>query len=202
MPSTNRGAYAEIRSVYYQEIYTAMLDYLTAPEGTRVTRSKTAYKRAINTAFYDAVEEGYQDAGGELPLDPETFAWIKGRVQEEFDYAAGLFEKLRDEVKPEGTQETIEKELDDRSEGYAKTLDSIYSQGMVRAAGNIPLTLVGTDGHEHCDTCLRLKGKTHPASWWVKNDLIPHPGNENYICKGYQCQHYLVDPHGNMFSPK
>ena len=200
MPSTG-DSYDAIRAAYYQDIYTAMFDYLTAPEGTRITKTKLAYKRAINDNFWSAFEEGYQAGGAELPLEAEPFAWIKNRIAQEFDYVGGLFNKLRDEIKPDGTQESISSQLDARAEGYTQTLDGVYGMGKVFGAGSLALTLVGSDGKEHCATCAQYKGQTHPANWWTKRDLVPYPGNRNYICGNWEgCQHYLADKWGNMFT--
>ena len=162
MPSTG-DSYDAIRATYYQDIYTAMFDYLTAPEGTRITKTKLAYKRAINDNFWSAFEEGYQAGGAELPLEAEPFAWIKNRIAQEFDYVGGLFNKLRDEIKPDGTQESISSQLDARAEGYTHTLDaSVFDGKTLRPWAIWPLTLVGNDGNEIVQLAPSTKVKPIP----------------------------------------
>jgi hypothetical protein len=198
MPNT--GDYPFIRNKYYSEIYAAMSDYLNAPEGTRVTRNRNVYKRAINSAFWRAFETGYQADGAELPLDDESYAWILSRVEQEWEYAGGLFDRLRTEIKPEGTPEAYAAELSARSEGYVKTLDSIYVIGKVRGARNIVLVFGGNSGQESCETCQKLMGQRHPTQWWISHDLIPYPGNDKFDCGGWKCLHELHDIKGNVFS--
>jgi hypothetical protein len=87
-----------------------------------------------------------------------------------------------------------------RAEGYANRLDGLYAEAKTRAAGNKMLTFDGSDGKESCPECKKMKGKRHRAKWWVENGLIPGPGNTNYTCNGFNCEHRLYDDEGNEWT--
>jgi hypothetical protein len=63
------------------------------------------------------------------------------------------------------------------------------------------LLFTGTDGEESCKTCQKWKGKWHKASFWINRGLVPgQPGNGAFECKGYNCNHFLVDKAGKIFT--
>ena len=196
MPDDN---YPGLRSGYYEELFSILNEYL-GTDRAKVTAYRNRFKRAVNTAFWPAFEMGYEAGGSALPLDPASFDWILARTEEEYTYVDGLFERMRDEVKPTGDHAAFLLELGQRAENYCKTLDGIYSIGMVRGAGDKLLTFLGSDGKNTCATCQRWKGKRKKASFWIAHNLVPYPGNEAFICKCFFCQHYLVDALGNVFT--
>ena len=113
-----------------------------------------------------------------------------------------LFQQLKELkalAKIDGYQ-ILEGVAEQRAEGYARTLDGIYSEGKIRGAKNKMLTFGGDDGEESCKTCQKYKGQRHRASWWVKRDLIIYRGNMNYECGCWQCQHYFFDDSGNVYT--
>jgi hypothetical protein len=91
--------------------------------------------------------------------------------------------------------------VDQKAETYTKTVDGVYSEGKIRAGKDVALTFVGDDGAESCPTCQKWKDKRHRKSFWLKRGLIPgQPGNPNFECRGYNCQHYLIDDNGNAYT--
>jgi hypothetical protein len=90
-----------------------------------------------------------------------------------------------------------------KADNYSVTLESVYNEAKTRGGKNIMLTFGGKDGHAPdfpCPTCRRLKGQRHRAKWFVTRGLIPHPGNTNYECGCWACQHYLYDDNGKVFT--
>lgn len=197
-PSTNAalkatGEYSAIRLNYFILTYQAVYEYLTSSRP--VTSFRNAMSQAVVEAFGGAVDLGYQEGGAELPLDDDTLAWLNGEVDRELGFVSDLFSRLRDEF--EGDPDT---EATARAEGYANRLDAIYSEAKTRAAKNKMLTFNGDDGKESCPECKKMKGQRHRASWWIKHGLIPGPGNTNYTCNGYNCEHRLYDDDGNEWT--
>ena len=181
--------YTGVRNTYWAEIYDAVYEYLTGNQA--VTSFKNRMKKAMADAFVNAAEIGYQDAGGELPLDDDTLSWLGGAQDEELGYIDDLFSRLKAEW--DGIDPIAEAFA--RADGYSATLDSIFNQAKLYGSKNIVLEFGGDDGVENCATCAKLKGQRHKISWWLDNELVPGiPGNSNYICNGYNCQHYLFNP--------
>jgi hypothetical protein len=196
------GEYVQIRFAYREELSGLIYEYLHT-DNVKVTSYKNQYKRAIQEAFYPAFELGIKDGGGEPPAQGADLEWINAKAEAEWGFADSLFSALKELkalAKEEGEQ-VLDGVPDQRADGYARTLDGIYSEGKTRGAANKMLTFGGEDGAESCKTCQKLKGKRHRASWWIKKGLMPgQPGNGNYECGGYQCQHYLFDDFGNIYS--
>ena len=195
------GDYAEVRRIYRGEIWAAIQDYFTQ-DHVRITRFRNLMKKAMVNAFLLAIEIGFADGGGGVwatDAEPEDKQWAAARTNAELGFIDSLFYQLKD-LKIEGMEAWIG-EADRRAEGYCKTLDSIYSEAKMRGARNIVLTFGGHDGAESCATCQKLKGQRHKASWWIKRNLIPgRPGNHSYICGGWQCQHFLFDDTGKVWT--
>jgi hypothetical protein len=195
------GDYAPIRSAYKIECAGYITEYLYS-DSVRITRFRNLFKKAILAAFYPAFEQGLIDGGGAAPAEGEDLEWINARVEREFGFVDELFYQLRDlkkEAKDEGAG-ILAGVSEARSEGYARTLDGIYSAGKVRGAANKMLTLGGPDGKESCGTCQRLKGQRHKASWWKNHGLLIYRGNDNYECGCWECQHYLYDDKGQVYT--
>lgn len=193
------GDYAPIRSGYQMDIAGAISEYLES-EKARVTKYKNQIKRAITESFPDAFYQGYQDGGGggREEVQPEDDSWLTAKMNNEYGFVDMLFEQLK-ALKAEGP-EAYAGQAEQRAEGYAKTLDGVYNEGRMRGAGNKMLTFGGNDGQESCKTCQKLKGKRHRASWWVKHGLTIFRGNPNYECGCWNCEHFLFDDNGNLFT--
>jgi len=206
------GDYAPIRYVYTATISGLINDYLYS-DNVKVTTYQNAFKRAIQEAFYPAFEQGLEDGGGEVPAQGDDLAWVNAKAEAERGFSDMLWQQLK-ELKAEqrAEDEAAKKENrqaenlfagvgDARAAGYARTLDAVYSEGKIRGAKNQMLTFGGSDGEESCDTCQKLKGARHRASWWKNHGLIPgQPGNSQYECGGFRCQHVLFSDKGEIFT--
>lgn len=186
------GGYQGIRGTYWAEIYDSVYDYLVSDRPVTSYRNKMS--KAMVDAFVQAAEMGYEDGGGSLPMDDETLNWLGAAQTTELGHIADLFNRLK--IEWDGLDAINEAYA--RADGYASTLDQIFSEAKMRGAGNKMLTFVGSDGKESCKDCQRMKGQRHRASWWVKNDLIP--GSSKYECGGWNCEHILVDDNGIEFT--
>ena len=181
------GGYEGIRNTYWATLYDAVYNYLTGDKP--VTSFKNAVKKGVVEAFGGAVDTGYEESGGDLPLDPDTLAWLNQQVNVEFGHIDDLFTRLKQEW--DGLDPI--REAFARADGYAKTLDSIYAEAKMRGAKEATAEFVGDDGDESCEDCRKMKGKRHKLSYIIANNLIPRPGNDNYACQGYRCEHYWVN---------
>lgn len=184
------GGYEAIRTAYWEVVYDAVQGYL---EGDRpVTAFRNAHSWGMGIAFTDAVYLGYEEGGGGEVLDEDTLSWLSERIAQERTYIFGMFDRLKQEW--EGIDPIHEAFA--RADGYAATLDAIYSEAKLRGGRNVMLTFAGSDGKESCPDCQRMKGQRHRARWWVEHNMMPGPGNTNYQCNGYNCEHILVDDNG------
>jgi hypothetical protein len=196
------GEYANIRYTYKSIIQGTITEYFYT-DNVSITRFRNVWRKAVQEAFYPAFEMGLVDGGGESPAVEDDLAWINAKADAERGFVDELFQRLK-ELKKLAAEEgrgVLEGVAEARSEGYARTLDGVYSEGKIRGAKNQMLTFGGSDGFESCRTCQRLKGQRHRASWWKSKGLIPgQPGNDNYDCGGYQCQHILFNDKGEIFN--
>jgi hypothetical protein len=196
------GAYAPIRSAYKMEVGGAILEYLLT-DGARITKFRNGFKRAIANAFDEAYAMGFSDGGSSYPegADPEDIDWLAAAITGEFGFVEMLFQQLKEfKADPETQTGDYQAEADRRAEGYAKTLDGVYNQGLMRARKNVMLTFGGEDGAESCATCQRLKGQRHSVKWWLGRGLSIFRGNRNYECGCWNCQHYFYDDHGKVYT--
>jgi hypothetical protein len=188
------GDYTSIRAEMSGEIHDAVYDYLTG--SGNVTAYRSAMALAVSAAYIAAADAGYQEGGGELPLDSDTAAWARGQLDAQLGFIDQLFESLRD-LRKEGDVNATAEALA-RANGYASSLDQLYSEAATRGAKNKMLTFVGSDGKESCKDCKRMKGQRHRASWWIEHDMVP--GSSAYECGGWQCEHYLETDDGERFT--
>ena len=189
------GTYAQIRKAYYEEVFVAVYDYLDSDKG--IASFKNAMRRAVGTAFPAAGDAGWEDGGGSLPIDPDISEWIAAAQNAELANIDVLFQNLK-MLRKDGEVQKAEY-AQARAEGYASTLDRVYSYVKIAAGKNTMLTLVGDDGEHSCNECQKYKGKRHRASWWVERNLVPGIGSA-YSCGGWRCQHTLVDDSGAVWS--
>lgn len=195
------GDYAPIRSAYKMEIAGAVMEYLLTDKA-KITKFRNAFKRAITDNFQAAFYQGYTDGGGDpKEAAPEDEAWLTAKINAEFGHVDMLFQQLKEfKADPDTQVSDYQAEAEKRAEGYARTLDGVYSEGKVRGSKDIMLTFGGNDGEESCKTCQRLQGQTHKKSWWVRRGLVPTRGNMNYDCGVFNCQHFLYDNKGNIYT--
>ena len=185
--------YDALRMDYFERVYDTVYAYLHGNKP--ITLYRNSIQNLTQDYFQQAAEIGWEDGGAVLPLGEATQGMIDGMISSQMGYIDGLFASLRDNA-----IDSCEVEAYQRAQGYSGGLDAAYNVGRTAAAGDQPLTLVGDDGAESCQDCITMKYQTHPASWWVENDMIPYPGNENYACKGYRCAHFLQDAQGNRWT--
>jgi hypothetical protein len=188
-----RKALGPDSSGYSESLMQSLWDYINGNSGLGTARID--FQRAMVEAFTNGFDAGYQDGGGELPTTPEANDWLNNRVEDEMANIDRLFYDLKTLRKDDTFDPSAW--ISDRSAGYTASLNDVYSMGMVFGKADEALTFDGDDGKESCQTCQDLKGQTHPASWWIENDLIPTQGNENFICGGWNCYHGLKDKAGN-----
>lgn len=187
------GEYDGIRSEMYTEVLEAVEGYLS---GTGyATTYRNAMATAISRAYVETADAAYEEGGGTLPLDDETAAWARSQLDAQLSFVDGLFETLK-ELRKEGVDAGAE--ADARAEGYASSLDQLYSEAKARGAKNKMLTFVGDDGKESCKDCKRMKGQRHRASWWIEHDMVP--GSSSYECGGWRCEHFLETDDGERFT--
>jgi hypothetical protein len=185
------GASAE----YSRALMEALHNYASGSMGMVEARNDFIQSMAKN--FADIFDTGYADGGGDP--DNETgaaSAWFGQREDAERQNILDLFRTLKEQMSSDPPVD-IGAWISDRSAGYTASLNDVYSMGKVFGKQGEALTFDGDDGKESCTTCQRLKGETHPASWWIENDLVPTQGNENFECGGWNCQHGLKDLDGN-----
>jgi hypothetical protein len=198
------GDYSGIRSRYAEIVKNAVQDYLL--DVITGQSAKGQFKSGMATAFLDAFETGFidtQGAGATYDPDEEDSQWLASRLEQEIANIDSLFvtmKAMKDDQEEPLTDDEISNYASDRSAGYATTLDGVYGQGKLRSRKSVMLTLEGSDGKESCPECIRYKGQRHRARWWMSHGLVPAPGNENYTCGNYQCQHVLNDDSGNQWA--
>lgn len=186
--------YSTTRREYVLRIGAAVSGYLESSGSTTAWRNQA--RKAVVEEFPNAFYAGYAEAGGEETED-EDESWLTGAINDELSNVDEMFAALKD---LRGTVDPDE-EADARADGYAVTLDSVYSEGKLRGNVNIMLTFDGDDGKESCAQCQRYKGQRHSAKWWLAKDLIRRNGNENFDCGRWEnCQHDLYDDKGELYT--
>ena len=196
--------YGAINQEYQISFAAIITEYLYADRATRSVYAEKL-KRLVVDYFSMAFEAGWADAGGDPDDIPaKDLSWLLDKKHAEYaniDLMMYSLKEVRANLKdiPEGEWPAI---IDQRTSGYTKTLDGIYSEGKLRGSkSDISLTFVGSDGRENCITCAKWKGKRHRISFWLKRGLIPgQPGNPNFECHGYNCYHYLADDKGKRYT--
>lgn len=186
--------YPAIRAQLWDSVYEAVYGYLTSNK--QINTFKLPLSTAISAAYIYASEQAWTDAGNKLPLDEDTLAWAKSEIDAQLIYVDGLFETLK-KLRKEGDFDAMS-EAFNRASGYGKGLDSFYNYIKAAGAGGKMLTFVGSDGRESCTDCRNLKGKRKRASWWVSHDFVPP--SRHFECGGYNCEHFLIDDNGNLFT--
>ena len=197
------GDYAGIRQEYRTRLYAEILDYLA--NNGNLTAKRNGALKAATEAFNAAGDLGYTDGGGSLDEpDPDFNEWLGTRLDIELANIRNLFEQLKQTRKdPEFTTQEAYDIANTRADGYMATLDSIYNESKLRGGRNIMLTFGGQDGHGPefpCPECKQLKGKRHRAKWFVSRGLVPFPGNPNFTCGNWRCQHFLYTDDGKVFT--
>lgn len=182
--------YDVIRADLVNSIFDAFIGFLSSSGS--VSKWRSAAGKALVSDVPAAFERGYQDTGGQ-ETDPEDDAWATAKQAEQIGYMADAFDSLKDWRNRENFTES---DVQDRAEVWGAMLDGVYSEGRLRGSRNVMCYFGGDDGLENCDTCRKLKdGPPHSVKWILAHNLIPHPGNTEFECGSWRCQH-------NWFSVK
>lgn len=187
-----RGDLSSINKKYHDAITRALIAYF---EGGSIGASRNAFKNAMITAFGDAFDAGWQDGGGELPIDEEALDWVEARMNQEAGYIDGLMQDAR--------QLRKEEEFDyfawvtHHADNYTYTLREIFNIASLWVKRDVMVTFDGDDGKESCPDCQRYKGQRHKISWFVARDAVPPHGAGLECHPGRRCEHYLRDDAGN-----
>lgn len=188
-PLPDTYEYATVRETYTAALFDAFMGYAS---GGAVTRWRNAAGKAVIEAVSDAIYRAFDDAGAD-ELDPEDETWLSGKQKEQVGYLSDTFDWL----KQARADETItEDAVNAKVERWAQTLDSIYSEALLKAKKNALLEWHYGDTAEHCDTCASLNGTRHRASWYLAHDYIPGKPGAAMVCGGYRCQCWLTDKAG------
>lgn len=182
----------EISAQYTNAIIEAIVTYF---EGGSVTSPRNAFRRAMVDAFGAAFDLGWVDGGGAMPPDETALEWFNPRVEQEFGYIEGLFANIKQLKKEDGFD--YFEWATQRAAGYARSLGGVYNAGKMFAQGSKMLTWHLGETEVHCDTCLKLDGKRHKASWYIARSYIPRQAGASMDCGGYNCDCSLEDDKGN-----
>jgi len=185
----------DVRARYNDAIIDAIVLYF---EGGSLVAARNSFKRAATEAFGAAVDTGWEDGGETPPLDAELLSWFNARVNEEYAHIDSLFEQIK----------MLKKEPDfdyfswatQRADGYTSTLREIYNHAVLAAKGGQLLTWRLGNTEVHCDTCKKLDGGSHRASWYIGRDYIPGKPGAAMDCHGYNCDCKLFDKNGKLIS--
>lgn len=187
------GDMTSINAEYHDAITDALLSFF---ERTRnVVGAANAMKRACSTAFNDAGDTGWIDGGADLPRDEEAVNWVNTRVAGEFVNIDSLFEQAR-ELRDEPGFDYFSW-ITARADAYTSAALSVYNGCVLLAKGNQMLTWHLGNTEVHCDTCFKLDGNSHRASWYISHDYIPRKPGAGMDCHGYNCDCSLTDRDGN-----
>jgi hypothetical protein len=189
------GGVPAIRARYNNEIVAALTTFF---EGGSVTSPRNQFRQAMTEAFNSAFDTGWVDGGQELPVDEDAAAWLQAQLSGEMANIDSLFEQAK----------TLRKEpefdfftwITTRADGYTNTAASIYNAAALLAKKNQLLTWNLGNTEKHCDTCAKLDGTKHRASWYIGNNYIPRKPGADMDCGGYRCDCSLTDKDGNTIT--
>lgn len=183
----------EVQDEYRDKLYVVMQDYLQSNDP--ITAYRNEWYRYTNDAFTVAFVAGWADAGAS-ELTEEAQSWLSGRIADELTFIDALFPALK-ELR-EDDEIGMDEKLDTahaHAEGYTNTLVGVYATGKMMSEPERDGRWELGATEQHCDTCSSLNGKTHPLSWYIKNDYIPREaGSQTLSCGGWNCDCSIVDP--------
>ena len=191
-------AYPAQRKAYNVNIFGAMNGYLTGSDNMVAARNE--FSQEMIERFYSVFTLGYTQAGGkvsDLTGDSEDLQWINARTEEEIGYIKSLFVTLKGAKGDDLTRDELIQLAHDHADAYTNSLDMVYSEGKMRGAKTLMLTMVGEDGSESCTDCRKRKGKRYTAKKWL---AIGYPPSRAFECHGYNCAHYLITDEGKRWT--
>lgn len=141
---------------------------------------------AVSDAFYAGLAEGgisVRDAGEDEAQRADDLAL------DQLEHVEGFADAIADAC---GDRDAVSA-VNARVELWGRSVQAAGEAGINMALENEMVEFGGEDGDESCATCQSLKGQRHRRKWWEQNGLVPgQPGNENFECGGYKCQHKLI----------
>jgi hypothetical protein len=157
-----------------------------------------AHRDMIRGFAAQAYYEGLLQGGVEQEeADDDDRATIKDWIDSQLPHVRGFAESAMDAKDDKALQEQVYARLDQ----WLRALQSLGNLGFASAQKNAMGTWKYGDT-EHCNTCLRLNGRRHRLSWWIKYEFIPQqPGAKNLDCGGWMCQCQIVDDRGRVLLP-
>jgi hypothetical protein len=193
----------EIEAEYRERVSSTMQDYMDSDRN--IVSFRNSMRRLTNDSYLLAAVAGWVDGGGDGPMPDSLTEYVNQQVEAQFTFIDDVFAKLK-ELRKSGTADEQAAYIEGRADGYTASIQGIYDYARVMAAADILLTFDGPDGSPTsvCSktggTCVKLKGQTHPASWWIERNLVPYRGNVNFDCQCWNCRHSLFDKDGNVWA--
>lgn len=177
-------------SEFSDKLHEAVNGYLAGEYGK--ARAQGLFVGAIEDVLPQLAELGYENGGGDWAEADEDDT-TEDETGEQVAYALNYWGALPDIKSDDGTP-------DARTDYYVQTMRGVYNDYKLRGAKNKMLTWNYGDT-DHCATCADLNGQRHSARWFTKRGYIPQEsGSETLDCKGFNCQCYLTDDEGEVFS--
>lgn len=177
-------------SEFSDKLHEAVNGYLAGEYGK--ARAQGLFVGAIESTLPQLAELGYENGGGDWAEADEDDT-TEDETGEQVAYALKYWGALPDIKSDDGTP-------DARTDYYVQTMRGVYNDYKLRGAKNKMLTWNYGDT-DHCATCADLNGQRHSARWFTKRGYIPQEsGSETLDCKGFNCQCYLTDDEGEVFS--
>ena len=187
------GNISGISSVYHDAITQSLIDYFEG--GGSVSGPRNRFRQACTEAFMDAFNLGWTDGGGEYPIEDDAISWLDARVAQELGNIDVVFENAK-QLRKDGEFDFFTWATA-RADGYTSALLAIYNAAALFVKGNEMLTWQLGNTETHCNTCSKLNGKRHKASWYIANNYIPRQPGAAMDCGGYHCDCSLTDKNGN-----
>lgn len=190
------GNYQGIRDELWSAVFDAAFDFLNSK--SQVATYSRPMATAVSKAYIESLDTGYTDGGGQLPIDQDTADWAKSELDAQLSYVDSLFQTLKQLRKEEDLDSMHEAYL--ISQRWASALDGFYNASKMAGAGNKMLTWNLGAAEKHCNTCLKLDGQRHRASWFFAKGYFPRKPGSNTDCGGYHCDCSTTDDNGEEFT--
>jgi len=190
------GSYQGIRDELWSAVFDASFDFLNS--SSQVTTYSRPMAAAVSKAYIESLDTGYVDGGGSLPIDQDTADWARSELGAQLSYVDSLFGTLK-QLRKEGDVDSMH-EAYLIAQRWASALDGFYNAAKMAGAGNKMLTWNIGSTEKHCNTCLKLDGQRHRASWFSAKGYFPRKPGSATDCGGYHCDCSLSTDDGESFS--
>ena len=141
---------------------------------------------AIRASYLEGLAEGGID---DAEMDGEDRKFIRDLAAAQRPYVDGFAAA----VLAAKSEAELRGQIDDRILMWGKSIRAAAVAGVNSAKANEVVIFSGQMGKEDCATCHGLMGARHRRSWFADRGLVPGvPGNDNFECGGWQCEHFLA----------